>query len=763
MQPGLCFLLLATLVAVATLALGDGPSPYLAEAQDSRHQFSGLVVDENGSPVEGLLVAALAAQGGDGLTGAGGAFRLRLVDGTYRLYIWSDAYDRCTVSGIENPEGRAEAVFTMEGEDVTSIRIVVASSDRTQSARWVQCHFDVPSYRVAGVVTDAQGNPLANTSLNFTGDGQFQTTTDDAGMFRLHLQEGSYRLGIWTDLGTDCRIEGYEGAAPGRGNSILVDGGGVGDLRLVLLGEAQSTITAVKCPYPETIATELEPGWNLAGWTGPATAVSAVFDATPQLEIIYAWSVETQSFLGAIRQESGGPNSLKTLEPGMGLWLFIEGTERVNWRRPFLIESALVSLADGWNLVSWGGRDGATADDIFNSLGAGPVVAAAWDASQGAFLRASTAAPAGARTELQVRRGDALWLQTSERERWLQPGWPAPDVVLAGDPHNYDDDGYLQLVREAQAFYADRYGAITSEVTFYFVADREALEDTYSLVRGHSPSANLCADSSSEVIFIATYTYQCFPIAHEYFHSIQQALSGSNYLGSPTWIVEGSAFYTDYERRYSEGQASILSNLHFFWATLGPEVTLETESSYRTKSILGQIAFEWHAEEVGEEAIIDYFALLKRSDTWEEAFQRAFGLTPDDFYARFEEHRREVAPPFEWVVTGTVLDRDAQPVEGIKVGVFAYVEGLPATNMLTPTAPDGSFAIEHAPGSGYVLLMVYNCPDGAHHDIGGYGQDGFTTDGRNAPPFTGEDLDRRGLTIRLPATLAELERDNCAP
>ncbi|MDE0603721.1 MAG: carboxypeptidase-like regulatory domain-containing protein [bacterium] len=841
-----------------------------AEAQASGNQFSGFVVDEEGRPVEGLLIAALAAQGGQGRTEAGGAFRLQLVDGTYRLYISSDTYDRCTVSGIENPDGLVEAVLTLEGENVTSTRIVVVAGARKPSADWVRCHFDVPSYRVqgtvrgpdqrplagidvrlqgssgdghwtlgtgertgsdgtftieapagsylfelaietaggevcrlgpfgtdgrraepgetpelvvsnaaiagidltltekpatlchqvAGVVTDARGNPLADLSLNFTGYGRSDTTTDEAGRFRLHLQEGSYRLWIRTDLGSDCRIEGYAGEAPGRGNSIRVDGGGAGNLRLVLFGAPRPTVTTeVKCPYPEIVTTELEPGWNLAGWTGPQTSTLQVFEATPQLEAIYAWSAETQSFRGAVRQEPGGHNALETLEPGMGLWIFVEGTERVNWTRPLVAESALVSLADGWNLVSWGGHDGATADDIFSSLGAEPVVAAVWDASRGAFLRASTATPADAPPGLQVRRGDALWLQTSGREGWLQPGWPAPDVVLAGDPHHRDNDGYLQLVREAQAFYADRYGVITSEVTFYFVADREAFDDTYRLVRGNLPPAEHCADSGSEVIFIATYV--CFPIAHEYFHSIQQALSGNNYLGSPTWIVEGS-FYTDYEQRYSKGEASTLPILQFLWATYGPQVTLETESSYWTESTLGQIAFEWYAGEVGEEAITDYFALLKTSDTWDEAFQRAFGLAPDDFYAAFEDHRREVAPPFEWVVTGTVLDREAQPVEGIEVGVIAQVEGVPVTSLLTPTGPDGSFAIEHAPGSGYALLLIYQCPDGSQHDIGGHGQGGFTTDGRNAPPFTGEDRDRRGLTISIPVALAEFERENCA-
>ena len=807
------------------------------------------------------------------ITNAAGTVTRQLVRGRYRLYIWSDTYDRCTVSGIENPEDRPDAEFSLEGGGASHIRVVVNTSERAEAPRWIRCSFDVAFYRVEGVVlgpdqepmegidvhlhsrssdhmapwtgeatgpdglftieaprgsyrlelstelegggtcglgnygtdgrrapaaavtrheleaggiggiaivlpdfpsalchevlgvvTDAEGNPLAGTSLNFKGHGESQTPeTGETGGFRLHVREGSYDVWIRTDAGSDCRIEGYEGEAPGKGNSIVVDGRGVRGLRLVLFGRPRSAITYVKCPYPETVTTDLEPGWNLAGWTGPEIDVAAVFDATPELRAIYAWDEEAESFRGAIRLESRTSGSLARLESGMGLWLFIEGTERVSWTRPFLSKSALVSLADGWNLVSWGGRDGATEEDIFNSLGSEPAAAATWDAIQGKFLLTSTSAPTGARPELQVRRGDALWLQTPGKERWLQPGWPAPDVVLAGDSHHDDHDGYLQLVREAQAFFAERYGAITSDVTFYFVSNREALEDAYSRERGISPSPNLCADYASQVIFIATY--RCFPIAHEYFHAIQADLAGGNYLRSPTWIVEGSALYTDFQQRYSKGRASYLPGQRFTWATYGPEVTLETASSllsYGDQAWLGYTAFEWLAREVGEAAIIEYFALLKTSDTWEDAFQGAFGLALEDFYTRFEEHRREVAPPFEWAVTGTILDRDAQPAEGLSVWVTAYVEGQLASNLLTPVGPDGSFAIEHAPGSGYALLMAYNCPSGARQEIGRYGQAGFTTDGRNAPPFAGEDRDRRDLMITLPMTLAELEREHCA-
>ena len=41
----------------------------------------------------------------------------------------------------------------------------------------------------------------------------------------------------------------------------------------------------------------------------------------------------------------------------------------------------------------------------------------------------------------------------------------------------------------------------------------------------------------------------------------------------------------------------------------------------------------------GEPALFEYYRLLPSSDTWQDAFQGAFGITIDDFYAAFAEYR----------------------------------------------------------------------------------------------------------------------------
>ena len=41
---------------------------------------------------------------------------------------------------------------------------------------------------------------------------------------------------------------------------------------------------------------------------------------------------------------------------------------------------------------------------------------------------------------------------------------------------------------------------------------------------------------------------------------------------------------------------------------------------------------------------IRYYRLLPSSEDWEEAFEEAFGIAPDDFYEAFEEYRDALYP-----------------------------------------------------------------------------------------------------------------------
>ncbi len=231
--------------------------------------------------------------------------------------------------------------------------------------------------------------------------------------------------------------------------------------------------------------------------------------------------------------------------------------------------------------------------------------------------------------------------------------------------------------------------------------------------------------------------------------------------------MEGSAVYTDFQHRYSQGQASYEERYRFLWSSLGRELNAEIESSlsfaqlYEFSPKVGYLAMEWLVAEAGEAAVIDFFVATRTAESWETAFRQAFGLSVDDFYRRFEEHRLEVAPPFKWDIQGVVNDRIGQPVEGLRIFPAVILDGQPFSTLSEVTASDGSFSISGGPGSRYVLLVRGKCESGASEFIGAEGQDGFTANWRSAPVFTGRNQDRTGLVIRLPFTMEEFERKSC--
>ena len=56
---------------------------------------------------------------------------------------------------------------------------------------------------------------------------------------------------------------------------------------------------------------------------------------------------------------------------------------------------------------------------------------------------------------------------------------------------------------------------------------------------------------------------------------------------------------------------------------------------------LGFLAADWLVERAGERSIFEYYRLLPSSDSWEEAFEGAFGIRVNDFYAAFAEYRAD--------------------------------------------------------------------------------------------------------------------------
>ena len=160
--------------------------------------------------------------------------------------------------------------------------------------------------------------------------------------------------------------------------------------------------------------------------------------------------------------------------------------------------------------------------------------------------------------------------------------------------------------------------------------------------------------------------------AHELIHIYQNILAAHRgfdldhskvRVHGPAWLQEGGAefqthraltkgavyFYDERRRRSSETASAVdtpLSDLETYKAVRA------TPGSYQ----LGEMAVELLADRAGEEAVIAYWPLLGPETSWQEAFATTFGMTIDEFYAVFEEHRaagfpavglREIGPSLE--------------------------------------------------------------------------------------------------------------------
>ena len=125
---------------------------------------------------------------------------------------------------------------------------------------------------------------------------------------------------------------------------------------IALAASLVSTSATASAGEPEidTLTTQLQPGWNMAGWLGSEAEVSELFDAIPALRSVWAWDGDHQRYIWATR--NGNARGLSRLRTGIGVWLLVDGDEPVEWTRAVAPEGMLLSLHEGRNLVGWSGR-----------------------------------------------------------------------------------------------------------------------------------------------------------------------------------------------------------------------------------------------------------------------------------------------------------------------------------------------------------------------------------------------------------------------
>ncbi len=418
---------------------------------------------------------------------------------------------------------------------------------------------------------------------------------------------------------------------------------------------AAASAQAAAPPGSATLTTTLLPGWRMVAWLGPDATVAELFNAIPALERVSIWDAASQHYGSWPR--GGVPRDGRTrLTAGTGVWLRLGGEAPFAWTRPAASSGVLLSLHAGRNLVGWLGEDGAAVEEVLARFGDGLVGASAWDASSRRFLHYRPGAPPAVNTLATLRRGDGLLIELAGDGRWWQGGASGVEFQFPGGVPD-DLEGRVRAeMASVLAFFAERYGIEPPPFTMELDLERE--RSAAGSGRIYLTDGDAAGDRLGGVL------------AHEYFHILQAHFGqGGPADGfSPQWMTEGSATYAAglYQRGAAGGVApEILHRGRWAHAAGVPDPLERLEDGdlfYDRGSAaysMGAVAIEWlaaHAAaapgidfnpaDTGWTATladagvhIDYYRLLGSAGDWTEAFERAFGLAPGDFYGRFAGYR----------------------------------------------------------------------------------------------------------------------------
>ena len=497
----------------------------------------------------------------------------------------------------------------------------------------------------------------------------------------------------------------------------------------VLVSGVESALAA-----SDTVTTELQPGWNLAGWTGGEADVDVVFAAIPQLVIAYAWDARAQRYRLAYRDGETALGDLETLSPGMGLWLFLEGEETVLWERPLVPQAGLADLRRGWNLVTWAGDDGIATTVALAELDA-------------ILLETRTADGSVPQT---LERGRPVWLRISAARQWHQLIAP-PRIEFRGEFTAERKRELRAYVDDVVAFFVGRHGVAVPGLTVQF---------------GDAASDVWCGGYGGRTIGIREPCITALP--HEYSHAAQEylavrdtdgnwgAVRGEDRIG-PAWLSEGVANYAAAVYEDLNGIGSIDQ-----WSAEALDIGLTNGNSLEAieKDMgvggdpganypLASLAVSWIVENHGEAALYDFYDVRSQVFRWQSAFHEAFGMPVDQFYERFEDHRESLAAQRPQIA-GRVIGPDGEGQPGVRVEAIPQGEGR-AWRMRTDDA--GTFSGAALEGTYRLSLFL---GDTSCH-LGWYGgPEGYTASRSTITVLRIPEDARSDIGITLPQLAPEM-------
>ena len=483
----------------------------------------------------------------------------------------------------------------------------------------------------------------------------------------------------------------------------------------------------------DTVTTELQPGWNLASWTGNEADVEVVLAAIPQLVIAYAWDAHEQRYRFAYQDGETVFGDLARLSPGMGLWLFLEGQETVPWERPLVLRAGLADLRRGWNLVTWAGDDGIAA----------AVALAELDAILLETRKADGSAPQ------TLERGRPYWLRVSSAKQWWQLT-PSPHIDFQGEFTPERKRELRAYVDDVVAFFVRRHGVAVPGLTVQF---------------GDAASAVWCGGYGGRTIGIREPCITALP--HEYTHAVQEYLATLDAEGNwgtirnrigPAWLSEGmanhaAAVYHDVTGHYPFPR--YLDDVaNGVWLAANTLEAIESDMSIDNAGAnysLASLAALFSIEMAGEAAPVDFYRQRPLDRDWRDTYHTVFDLPIDAFYELFESHRAGIRPT-QPRVEGIVQLPLGDPQQGIHVRLHNPDSGFLAG---AGTRRDGTFRAL-VPEGDYEVLLYAEDYDWCH--LGAYSTNDSPPIYGSPPRITVTDAGVTNVTIQLPGTVPELCR-----
>ena len=402
-------------------------------------------------------------------------------------------------------------------------------------------------------------------------------------------------------------------------------------------------------PDGETITTVLHSGWNMVGWVGPETSVAELFEVLPQLRRVSAWDAREGAFLRAFRDDFA---QLASLTPGMGLWLHIEGDATVEWTRLGRSDGAVARLQAGLNLV------GVVADGAVTAPDNAEARAWRWDpvGQQYETYRFGDATLSG---------GDALWIEAAAPFNLWQPGTEPPPIAFLGDISAQTRADILAEYQEVRAFFSVRFAASARGRHHHIGATIDDIRTIFRAVFGEDPDPRPEVCGRTDFVSVDILLARCAQrfLASHYVDVLTVEISGKGRAirgrprldpRGPGWLIKGVQTYALAAYNNTLDEADFRGAARRTALPLRAFELTENRSGAlnNSEAALGFLAAERLVERAGEPALFEYFRLMRDTSAWRDAFEAAFGISADAFYAAFARYRSEAFPPHAHLTDG---------------------------------------------------------------------------------------------------------------